>query len=610
MSSHLPCVKCGSSISIVEGSLVQCFNCGTKNVHSESLNLLNDYLLEIMNKRVSDLLHQEIDNEETENRKRLVEGTFHDYNSQYFDNKYLIVTKLDELNKNPIEVLNFAKDLGCLHVVVDEFLLPHLKESVSKDIFIEIRSLSKIYNETLLGLYFSLLSKDKYKLEDCSKFYQFAQRNYENVVEFCDSIKLSNPSFNITKIKVLSSVLARFSNLLRNILTENPTYSTQKFEELFKELDKIKQKDMQVLNLWSQIENVYTLGRDTSLILEELRLKDPFSRISTEENLMYSMEENLEKLDSIRDWINQISDKYKSYQSQLLKLHSGQFIEYLQTYRTEFTNRRERSIEQFDELLERIITKATIDYNLETIEALDILSNYVRKEEIDQSPEILIQRFEIDHDDLVKLDDNLKLFVTECFKKSFVKNLEAEHYSELVQMISEKHSEFDRYILKYITHLLREFEEKRNEKILSLEEQRNLFIVELKPNVKRLIDASFTLKEEMVPYPLFIAIIMLSRQLAVNHPEKISVLIENPNLVDIKNINVSFFMPNSFQSSLRYAQLKKIKSQDGRKIETEITPTEKGIFHFMVMIEYQTTGIKETFWMPSIKIELEVEEDY
>ena len=45
-----------------------------------------------------------------------------------------------------------------------------------------------------------------------------------------------------------------------------------------------------------------------------------------------------------------------------------------------------------------------------------------------------------------------------------------------------------------------------------------------------------------------------------------------------------------------------------RKVETEIVPTEKGIFHFMVMVEYQHTN--ETFWMPSIRLELEVDEEF
>ncbi|MHA1253354.1 MAG: hypothetical protein ACTSRP_25480, partial [Candidatus Helarchaeota archaeon] len=139
------------------------------------------------------------------------------------------------------------------------------------------------------------------------------------------------------------------------------------------------------------------------------------------------------------------------------------------------------------------------------------------------------------------------------------------------------------------------------------QEQREKFKSELNPQIQRLLDASFTLNEELIPYPLFIEVIMISKILTVGIPEKITVLLENPSKNIIKNINVSFFVPNSFQSRLRFAQIKKLKGNEKREIKTEIIPTEKGIYHFMVMVEYQTVG--EMFWMPSIKFELEVNEE-
>lgn len=603
-------MKCGTGLSIVEGSLVQCFNCGAKSVYMESLDVFKIHLLEILN--ISSTAEENvIDEEEIERRKKNIEKTFHEINSGYNDIKYLIVTKLDELNINNEALLPFLQKAGNLVLIIDSYLLPHLKEGVSKNQFLEIRSLLSIYNKSILGLYFSHLAVEKFQLEDCSKYYQFAERNYQFIVDFCDSIKLSNPSFKIDNQKLLFSVLSKISVLLRNILTENPTYSTEKFEDLFKELDKIKEKNIQVLNLWAQIERVYNLGRDTSLLLEEIRNAELFSLIDLrEENIVYNAEENLEKLDRIKDWINQTSEKYQEFQKVLLKLHSGKFMPYLESYRTEFNIRKSRNIERYDEILSRLINQAIGDYNLETMDMLDILSDFIRKTEIDLSNETVIQRFEIEHDDLLKLDEVLKNFIIKLFKKSISKNLEGEFYKEFIRLIADKHAEFDGYILKFINHLLKVFEDYRNEKKLALEEQRNYYILDLKPNINRLIEASFTLNDEIIPAPIFIEIIMLSKQLSVNHPEIITVLLENPGNSNIKNVNISFFMPNSFQSKLRFAQLKKLKAHDKRKIETEIVPTEKGIYHFMVMVEYQTTHIKETFWMPSIKIELEVEEEF
>jgi hypothetical protein len=323
-------------------------------------------------------------------------------------------------------------------------------------------------------------------------------------------------------------------------------------------------------------------------------------------NLVYQSEEVLEKIDRIKAWIDDSTERYQSIQRKLLRLHSGQFIEYLKTYRQEFNTRRNNNIEKLDELIDKTISRAMGDYNMETIEILDILSDYVEKS--DASVESIIQRFKIEHEDLVKFDETLKNFVISLFKKPFRQDLESEYYRELISLISGKHSEFDRYILKYINSQLRQFEESRNEENLSIEEQRNKFVGDLRPRVMRLIDASFTLDESLVPYPLFLELIILSRHLTVGEPEKITLLLENPSSTDFENVNVTFFAPNSFKSRLRFAQMKRIKANDGVKVETEVVPTEKGVYHFMAMVEYTTKSTNEMFWMPSIKIELEVED--
>ncbi len=87
MVTYLPCTRCGASLSIVEGSLVQCFFCGTKTVHSEALAFLNDLLLDILN--ISSNEKDSIDNEEINRRKTSIESYFHEINTRFYDYKFL-----------------------------------------------------------------------------------------------------------------------------------------------------------------------------------------------------------------------------------------------------------------------------------------------------------------------------------------------------------------------------------------------------------------------------------------------------------------------------------------------------------------------------------------
>jgi len=604
--NHLPCKRCGGTLSLVEGSLAQCFFCGVKTEYSEALNLLNTYLTEILSINSIDNISENLTKEELERRKKAIHSLFHDLNSRYYEYKYLIITRIDDVEIEKEKLLDLIRDTGILKIIVEEAILPFLDEGVSKDEFLNIRNTCYIFNKSLLGLYFSYLAKNQYELNDCSTSYQYVERNFQNIVQFCDEVNIEILADNFTDIKILFSVLEEFSVLLRDILTENPNYSSEKFENLVLKLNQIQKKDYKILNLQAQIERIYSLGRDTSLLLEEIRISEILKIIDPfQENILFNTEEIIENADRIRSWFTEISERYQNYQKQLLKLHLGKFPAYLETYRQEFTNRKTKGMEKFDELLESTIEKALGDYNIETMETLDILSDYVKK--FNLSIKILINKFENEHEDLIKLDETLKKFVFDLAKKAYFKDLESEFSTQLITLISEKHSDFDQYILKFINKIIREFEDYRNEKALSLQEQREKFKSELNPQIQRLLDASFTLNEELIPYPLFIEVIMITKILTVGIPEKITVLLENPSKNEIKNINISFFVPNSFQSRLRFAQIKKLKGNEKREIKTEIVPTEKGIYHFMVMVEYQTVG--EIFWMPSIKFELEVNEE-
>jgi hypothetical protein len=219
----------------------------------------------------------------------------------------------------------------------------------------------------------------------------------------------------------------------------------------------------------------------------------------------------------------------------------------------------------------------------------------------------IIEKFEIEYNILIQLDDLLKNFVKNIFGKPLLRDLEAEYYKRLISLISSKHSEFDKYILKYINHMIQKFEESRSKHILSVEEQKIQFKLKLKPKLQKLINLSFNLDEEVIPYPLFIDLKVQNEKLKLNHPEVITVTIENPNSSEIKDIKIYFFMSDSFQSKLEYTNIKKLKANEMTKIKTKITPKKIGSFLYMVMVEYQ--HINKTFWMPSIKLELEVERD-
>ncbi|MFX1463247.1 MAG: hypothetical protein ACFFBF_09370, partial [Promethearchaeota archaeon] len=193
------------------------------------------------------------------------------------------------------------------------------------------------------------------------------------------------------------------------------------------------------------------------------------------------------------------------------------------------------------------------------------------------------------------------------FKKPIIRNLESEYYKKVLSFISNKHSKFDKFILKYINKMLQEFQDLRTKNILSLEEQRNQFSIDFKPNLQRLIDLSFNLDKNALQYPLFIDITIENKKLKVNQSETIKVIIENPNLSDIKDIKIYFFMPKTIQSKLKYTVIKKLKANKSRVVKTKITPIKTGTFLYMVMVEYQ--HINKTFWMPSMKFELEVEQE-
>ena len=589
---------------MVKGSITQCPYCGASTLYMESVYSFKYYLGEIINLT---LMKNEraIKKEELERRKSSIETFFHKLNSSFNEYRHLIITKLDDIDIDPVNIFNLIRSAGNFEIIIEKFLMNHLKEDKVRKKYQQLRDLSYIINKSLLGLYYSYLAKRSARIENCCKYYQLAERNYQNIVDYCNISRFENNDLKVYKNRELYSVLANFARILKSVLNENPKYFSEKLEALLNELNEIEEKNIRMYNLYTQIENIYKLERDTCVLLEKVRIDNPIPATdSVNENIIFNTEENIDELNKVRNCIKENSEKYQKYQRNLLKLHSGRLIKYLELYRDEFINVKNKNVEKFDDLLGEMITTALETYNMETVEALDVLSDFMQKEIFEED---IIKRFEIEHEDLIKMDEILMNFINNLFKKPLLRSFESEYYKKLISLISGKHSEFDKYILKYINKLLKKFEEVSSKKVLSLEEQRNQFSSEIKPNLKKLVDLSFTLNEKVLPYPLFIDVKIQNKKLKIHNTELITLTIENPNLTDIRDVKIYFFMPNSFDSKLSYTSIKKLKAYERRKLKARIIPRECGTFLFMVMIEYQ--HVNKTFWMPSIKLELEVEDD-
>lgn len=602
MLSYLPCKKCGSALSIVKGSVAKCPYCGANTFYMESIYSFK-YYLNVILRLTSIRKDRNIKDSEIERRKSLIKSFFYKLYSDFNEYRHFIITKLDNINIDPIKLYNLIRSAGNFEIIIEEYLLTHLKNENIRTKYQQLRDLAYIINKSSLGLYFTFLAKNSSYLEKCVENYRFAEKSYQNIVDFCNITKFENNHSKLCNRIDIYEILAEFASILRGILNNNPKYYSDKLEFLLVKLNKITATDFQKHTLYAQIESIYQLERETSVFLEKVKHDTPFlSPDPPEEDIIFNTEENLEKLNNVKNWIHDISKKYQRYQRNLLKLHSGKFIKYLESYRTNFMDYKNRNLEKFTILLENMISNAFNTYNSETIEVSNTLSDFIHNNIFNEK---IIEKIEIEQKDLIKLDVMLKNFINDIFKKPLVRNLKSDYYKKLISFTSNKHSEFDKHILKCINRMLQEFQEYRSKKILSLEEQKNQFSLEFKPNLQKLIDLSFNLDKNALQYPLFIDIKLENKVLKKNQSETIKLIIENSNLSEIKDVKIYFFLPNSFQFKTKSTSIKKLKANEIRTIKTKITPTKTGTFLYMVMIEYQYTN--KTFWMPSIKLELKVE---
>ena len=605
MITFLPCKRCGNALSVVKGSVAKCPYCGANTFYMESIYSFK-YHLNVILQLTSIKKDRNIKDSEIEIRKSLIKSFFYKLYSEFNEYRHFIITKLDNITIDPIKLNNLIRSAGNFEIIIEEYLLTHLKDETIRKKYQQLRDLAYIINKSSLGLYFSFLAKNSLYLKKCSEYYRFAEKSYQNIVDFCNITKFENNHSKLYNRKEIYEILTEFASILRGILNHNPKYYSDKLELLLVKLNRITAKDFERHTLYDQIESIYQLERDTSVLLEEVKHDTLFISppVPPEGDIIFNTEENLKELNNVKDWIHDISKKYQRYQRNLLKLHSGKFIKYLESYSTKFIDYKNRNLEKFTILLENMISNAFDTYNSETLEVLNTLSDFIHNNIFNEK---IIERIEIELKDLIKLDEMLKNFINEIFKKPLIRDLKSDYYKKLISFTSNKHSEFDKHILKCINRMLQEFQEYRSKKILSLEEQKNQFSLEFKPNLQKLIDLSFNLDKNALQYPLFIDIKLENKVLKKNHSETIKLIVENSNLSEIKDIKIYFFLPNSFQFKRKSTSIRKLKANERRTIKTKIIPTKIGTFLYMVMIEYQYTN--KTFWMPSIKLELKVERD-
>ncbi|MFW9875533.1 MAG: hypothetical protein ACFFG0_20715, partial [Candidatus Thorarchaeota archaeon] len=269
MIAHLPCKKCGSSLPILKGSIVQCPYCGVKNFYMESFYTLKYYMSDIL--KLSSLYKSKrVNSKEILRRKILIDSYFNKIKTSFKEYRHLIITKLDSINVDPIKLFYLIRASGNFEIIIDRFLLNYLEDHISKKRYLEFRDRAYIINKSLLGLYYSFLAKNSNVYSKCFKFYQLAENNYQNVVDYCKITNLENFNPNICKTAKFYSILVKFTIIIKNILDKNPKLYSEKLEDLLCELEKIYRNNIHFYNLYKQIEDIIQLERNTCILLENI----------------------------------------------------------------------------------------------------------------------------------------------------------------------------------------------------------------------------------------------------------------------------------------------------------------------------------------------------
>lgn len=597
-------MTCGNGLSgLVEGTLVQCFACGTENVRTEALDLLTQFVGEHFSTFNLEEFSVEPSKSSLQERGQVVESLFHDLMGRSPGEWSVVATKLDEKAPAPEAVLERARDFGLLCVFMDNFLLPFEASPVATRRLREMYYRAKAENAALTGHWHSLVSRAAFKEKVAKRALELCARSLRRAVTICGEAE-AKWSVDFGDLKICYDVGSRFAALLQRMVSENPAYLSQEMEDLVVDLGSIEIPLARALR--SQIQRLYDLANSVQFILEELRHREPFGAVEVyREHCILFVEDTIQRLEEAINWLVDVRERFKASQRELMKLHLGKLVPYLNSYRTEFEGRFEAALEQFDDMLEKVIINAVSDHAIEYFELFDEVESLFTAEGVDRDS--LIGRLAAFKDDLVELDDALKKLAFSCFKLAQERNLERALLPQVVQSISDKHAHFDLKLLEFITSTFNEFQESRNAERLTIEEQREYFVGTLQPQVRRLVDASFAIKERNVPYPLFLEFLILTTELEVNRPQRLALILENPSTVDVKDVSVSFFVPASFDVKQRHVSLSRLRAGEKKAVGTEITPTEPGPYTLMAMVQYE--HVNETFWLPSVRLEISVKGD-
>ncbi|MBD3353475.1 MAG: hypothetical protein GF364_18475 [Candidatus Lokiarchaeota archaeon] len=600
----LPCTNCGNSLDIIKGTVVQCFACGTKNSHFECYDVFSGYVQEVLGyPKAIDQAEDNVEEDELRKRIKIIDEKFNQYLKEVNSIDSFVVVKIysdiaEDLHKTSIDL---SKRLGMLKILIDLYILPHIGGETAKKQYSEYSIVCKIYHLAVLGLRHTIESKNNFKVELSAEQYEKARWNFKNAAEFAKDVSKSKENMDFSKEIVLFESASEFCAILKDILNSNPAYYSDQFEQLIENLESVHSSKARYLK--NQMKEIYDLANELPKILHELRKKTYLNSIDTEqEKILYHSEEIKEKLTNAKIWIQDINDRYHNLQKKVVKLHNGQLIPYLRDYRKEFQNRLTHTKEMYNDTISQILQTTLLDYTISVTDLLEEVQNGFTF--IKLSPLEVIERIRYVKKDMLSLDDDLKEFLFEILDYAIPESLRSEHLHGIISSISDKHSSFDRLIYKYIKKIIDEFIEERDEKRYTIEEQRDKFNIEIRPLLENLIETSFTITNDQVPYPIFLELVMLSTQLKVDEEYKVFFIVENPSQQKLENVILNFFAPNSFKIRTRQYKLRKIKPGDILRIETRIVPNKPGVYYFMAMIQYKYST--EMFWMPSIKLKLKV----
>jgi hypothetical protein len=594
----LPCTDCGAALPISEGSIIQCFSCGINNEYSESFEYLTQFVFEIFNitKGIEDIEEKITDNVLNE-RMMVIDRIFNEYLSQSRQIEYVVVTKRDEIEFK-IDIHDLGKKIGMLGLIIDNYLIRHIKNDLQVKQYSEMKTLCEIRNALLTSLWMTYEAKKSYKVKEAQEWYKKSQSNFTRAKTI--ALEYGEKStIGFEDEKIIAEAGERFTELLYDFLTNNPGYFADELEEIETILKDLT--DVRAIFFKKQIIEFYTLGTALMFLMGEIRERKPFEKLNIKfERILFYTQEIKEHFITAKTWLLELDEKFRDYQKKLMELHCGIRIGYLDDYRKEFEKRQLETTNQFNDSISQYVSATLSDYSIEISDDFDLLDVLMDDDGFDK--ELLMDKFEKERFEIAALSSTVKDFLFDFLKISINENLTQTYNLEIITAISEKNAEFDKKILRFIRILIQRFVDTRNQEKLTIEEQSKLFYDEYFSLIKRAVEESYTLELKEIPLPIFMELIILSTSLDVEVDYRVVLLLENPSLVNLRNVGVTFFVPNSFRIKTRILEIGKLKPNQKLNIDTNFIPTTQGRFNLMAMVNYE--HFNDSFWMPSIKIPL------